>query len=155
MQIVFTPVPLSTVTANPTTTGSFGLLEIFCLNGNAACPSQTLDGLNLYIVVKQSSPVPGNGSIAMGSITGSVSAFSSSATISWSSPSTSIGAGANSISYEVLGSPIALNPPEIDFGTTEIRARITSNSIPESSTYLMLATGLVSLGLVNRRRPRS
>lgn len=154
LQIVFTPVPSSTVTANPSTTGSLGLLEIICVNGNTACPSQSLDGLNLYIVLKQTSPVPGNGFIATGSLTGSVNAFSSSATIAWSSPSTSIGAGANSITYEVLFNPIGLNPPEIDFGSTEIRARITSNPIPESSTYLMLATGLLALGLVNRRRPR-
>ncbi|MCA2962869.1 MAG: PEP-CTERM sorting domain-containing protein [Acidobacteriota bacterium] len=155
LQVVYTPVPLSTVTANPSASASFGLLEIICVNGNTACPSQVLDGLNLYIVLKQTLPVPGNGSIAVGSITGSVNAFSSTATIAWSLPSTSIGAGANSITYEVLASPIALNPPEVNFGTTEIRARITSNSIPESSTYLMLATGLVALGLVNRRRPRS
>lgn len=157
LRVIYNPVPSSTVTANPSTPASFGDLEIQCVDGTAICAMQSLNGLNLYIVLNQSSPQNLNGSIASGQITGSVSNSTSNASIAWSSPSITLGSGPNAITYEVSNGPISLNPPDIDFGFSVIQARITSNSnaIPEPSTYAMLATGLAALGLVSRRRSRS
>lgn len=156
LRVIYNPVPSSTVTANPSTPASFGDLEIQCVDGTTTCAMQSLTGLNLYIVLNQSSPQSLNGSIASGQITGSVGGFSSTASIAWSSPSITLGSGANAITYEVFNGPISLNPPDIDFGFSFIQARITTNSneVPEPSTYATLATGLVGLGLVSRRRSR-
>lgn len=156
LRVIYNPVPSSTVTANPSTPASFGDLEILCLDGTTTCAMQSLTGLNLYIVLNQTSPQSLNGSIASGQITGSVGGFSSTASIAWSSPATTLGSGANAITYEVFNGPISLNPPDIDFGFSVIQARITTNSseVPEPSTYATLATGLVGLGLVSRRRSR-
>lgn len=156
LRVIYNPVPSSTVTANPSTPASFGDLEIQCIGGTIACTMQSLTGLNLYIFLNQSSPQNLNGSFVSGQITGSVDGFTSTASIAWSSPSITLGSGPNAITYEVVNSPISLNPPEVDFGFSAIPARITSNSnaIPEPSTYAMLATGLAALALASRRRSR-
>ena len=147
--VTFSPIASSTVLAQPTTFGSFGELIISCVGGGTACGSQSLGGLNLYINVGQSSPSMGNGSIPGGVIVGSVSGTASNATITWPvANSVTIG----DIKYSIANNPLALVPPSVNAGVTSVQAIISDQTVPEPSTYAMLASGLLGLGLLGRRR---
>jgi hypothetical protein len=146
--VTFNPVASSSVTAAPTTFGSFGEIVVSCVGGGTACGSQSLAGLNLFINIAQTVPSAGNASISGGVITGSISGTASSATITWSVPNTvNIGV----ISYAVLNNPLGLVPPSVNAGVTSVQALITDTTIPEPSTYVMMSAALVGLGLLRKR----
>jgi PEP-CTERM motif len=147
--VSFTAVAAGSVNASPTTIASFGQLQISCAGGGTGCGEVSLAGLNLYINITQSNPTSGTGSIPSGVIVGSVSGNASSAIITWpSSNSASIG----SVQYSVFNNPLGLVPPTTFSGITTVQALITDRSVPEPSTYALIASGLVGLGLVRRRR---
>lgn len=149
--ISFNPVASSTVNAAPTTFGSFGEINVSCVGGGTACGSQSLAGLNLFINIAQTVPTAGNASIAGGVITGAISGTASSATITWSVPNTvSIGA----INYGIQNNPLALVPPSVNNGVTSVQAFITDTTIPEPSTYVLISSSLVGLGLLRKRFKR-
>lgn len=149
--VTFNPVASSTVTAAPTTFGSFGEINVSCVGGGTACGSQSLAGLNLFINIAQTVPSVGNGSITGGVISGSIAGTASSAVITWSVPNTiTIG----TISYAVLNNPLGLVPPSVNAGVTSIQAVITDTTIPEPSTYMLISSSLVGLGLLRKRFKR-
>ena len=140
----------STQTVDATTFASLGDIIIACVGGGTGCASRSLAGLSLNITVVQTVPLPGGtSSISSGAITGAIAGSTSSGQITWTTPNTiSIG----SISYGVQNNPLALVPPSSFGGDTTIQGVITDRTVPEPSTYALLASGLVALGLLRRRR---
>ena len=149
VNVTFSPVGTSSVNANPTTFSSFGEITISCTGGGTGCGSASLAGLNLYINIAQTQPSAGNGSISGGVIAGAISGTASSATITWATPN-QIAIG--NITYSIANNPLAIVPPSVNAGVTSVQAVITDRLIPEPSTYAMLSSGLVALGLLRRRR---
>lgn len=142
--------PLNDTTVDPTGLGgnftfaSFGNLVMSCVGGGTGCGSASLAGLNLYIVVDQSNPVPGTGNIPAGVITGSLSGTASSAQITWPTPAATT---INGFTYSVRNNPLAVMPVSSNGGVTSIQAKVTEVPVPEPSTYMMFSAGLLALGL--------
>ncbi len=140
----FLPVASSTVNANPSTFASLGTLVVSCVGGGAACSSQSLAGLNVYINLAQTLPSAGFGSISGGVITGAISGTASSATITWSVPNTvSIGG----IRYSIASNPSALSPPSTGGGQVTITTLITdaTTSASPAMSYSPTAGSIITL----------
>jgi hypothetical protein len=110
---------------------------------------QSLNGLNLFIVVNQVAPTAGSATLLAGALSGNVSGTMSSASILWPNPNAvQIGA----IRYAVLNNPLGIVPPSTNGGLTSIQASITNTVIPEPSAFVLLAMGLLGLVVLPRRR---
>ena len=148
--VTFNPIASSSVLAAPTTFSSFGEIVIACVGGGTACSSQSLAGLNLFLNIAQTVPSAGSASISGGVITGSISGVGSSAVITWSVPNAvSIG----TVSYSLLNNPLSLVPPSAGV-TTFIQGVITDSPVPEPSTYALISSALLGLGLLRKRLVR-
>ena len=149
--VTFNPIASSSVFADPTTFSSFGEIVIACVGGGTACSSQSLAGLNLFLNIAQTFPSNGSASISGGVITGSISGVGSSAVITWSVPNAvSIG----TVSYSLINNPLGLVPPSVFGGTTFIQGVITDSPVPEPSTYALISSALLGLGLLRKRLVR-
>ncbi|MCU0634803.1 MAG: PEP-CTERM sorting domain-containing protein [Gemmatimonadaceae bacterium] len=149
INVRFEPIAASTVNPNPSTFGSLGDLIVSCAAGGTACGMQSLNGLNLFINIAQTAPTAGSATLLAGAISGNVSGTMSSASILWPNPNAvQIG----QIRYAILNNPLGLVPPSTNGGLTSIQATITNTVIPEPSTFVLLAAGLVALFFLPRRR---
>ena len=145
------------VNANPTSISSFGEIRLACVDGTTTCASQDLSGYYAKIQVTQTLPiVGGSGFIGNGIISGSISGNSSGASVTWAA-NNSLTLGV--IKYEVLNLVLGLATPSTNntnnfsnVGSTTVQARITDTTIPEPSTYAMLGSALIGLGLLRRRK---
>jgi hypothetical protein len=133
------------------TFANFGSIVLSCTGGGTGCGNQTLDGLTLYIVIDQTSPIVGSGGIPGGSITGAFLGNASSAQITWPSPAA---VDLSGFVYSVRDNPLALVPPTTNNGApgafqgvTTIQGKITETAVPEPSTYMLFSAGLLALGL--------
>lgn len=135
LTVTYNPVASSTVNA-PSFVG-FGSLVVSCVGGGTACGGQSLAGMNLYIVVSQSVPSGGSGSLSGGVITGNISGTASGAQITWSVPNTLTIGG---VSYAVQDLPLSLVPPSTNAGETTIQGRVTDTTSTTTSTTTTTTT---------------
>lgn len=155
--VTYTPVAAS---VNSPSNTNFGSLQISCVGGGTACGSQSLAGLNLFIVITETAPGGGSGNIPAGVITGTVSGTASNAVVTWANPSqTIIVAGGSSITYSISNLNLGLVPPSTSGGITTIQAQITdtpTGGVPEPTSMILFGSGFLAVGLVARaRRKRS
>ena len=150
LSVTYNPIPSSTVLADPTTFSSFGQIVIACIGGGSACSSQSLAGLNLYLNITQTVPSNGNASITGGVIAGSISGSGSSATITWAVPNA---VNIGTVSYSLFNNQLSLVPPSAG-GTTSIQGVITDSPVPEPSTYALISSALLGIGLLRKRLAR-
>ncbi|MBI3209428.1 MAG: PEP-CTERM sorting domain-containing protein [Candidatus Solibacter usitatus] len=149
-----------------------GFVDLSCVAGGFGCSTRVAPAaLGLTITVNQTSPV-GSGSIPSGAITGSISGIMANASIAWTLPATTlVGSGATKQKYEVLNSPLHLNPASTNnclgcsvngsylptpTGDTSIQGHVmdvtNGGSVPEPETYVLMGAGLIALGLYRRQR---
>jgi hypothetical protein len=117
VRVDFVPVSDVTVAGTPPSNVAFGQVVVSCIGGGTACGSQSLAGVNLFIVVSQTMPTAGFGSITVGVITGTVSGNASNATITWATPN---GVKVGTVNYSIVSNPVALVPPATASGTVTI-----------------------------------
>jgi hypothetical protein len=104
-----------------------------------------LSGILLNILVN-STPPGGNGSLPLGTITGSLSGFSADAKITFASGGVTIGG----FNYSVTNSPLNISPPSSNLGVTTIQGAVAL--VPEPATWGMMLLGFAGIGVSMRRR---
>ena len=161
LRLTYNPITTGLLNADPIASPTFGSLLLECGDftvntagaaSNTSCASQPLpSNLNLYLRFTQVLPEPGSGQINSSSIVGTIGGNSGSATITWLTPSTTINTTNFSISYRVTNNPLNIVNPA-GGGVTSIQGEVRDNMVPEPSTYAMLGSALLGLGLLRRRK---
>jgi hypothetical protein len=135
--VVVTYNPVASSTLNAPSFAGFGSLVVSCVGGGTACGGQSLAGMNLFLVLSQSVPSAGFGSISGGVITGSISGTSSGAQITWSVPNTVTIGG---VSYAVQNLPLSLVPPSTGAGETTIQGLVSDTTSTTTTTTTSTST---------------
>jgi hypothetical protein len=142
-------------TVNTPSSPGFGVLELSCIN--AGC--LTNDPLNpvagtFNLVIDQTQPTVGSNTLS-GVLSGSISLYNGIAQITWGSTSVNIGDIKYTLSQAVLNIttvPLPGNPAPAQLPTGRTTIQGTVEAIPEPSTYAMLGSALLGLGLLRRRK---
>ena len=146
--ITFTPVTNSQV--NLPSFGSLGLLTATGLN--TTNPTPVTSAFMLTITQVPGTGVTGTTGALTGSLAGTLSANSSSTTLTFTTPTVTIG----NITYTV--STFTQITPQSQGRSNSIEANITSTPItatPEPTTYGLLGSGLVAMFMMRRRKQQA
>ena len=146
--ITFTPVTNSQV--NLPSFGSLGLLTATGLNTTSATPVSS--AFVLTITQVPGTGVTGTTGTLTGSLAGTLSANSSSTTLTFSNPTVTIG----NITYAV--STFTQITPQSQGRSNSIEAAISATPItatPEPTTYGLLGSGLVAMFMMRRRKQQA
>jgi hypothetical protein len=145
---------------DPTTFSNFGYLQFACVDGTTTCDPNGLQlpsGLSLIIQVNQATPDSLDGTIPNGLLQGSISGSSSGAYIQWAPGASVVLQGAvDQVKYSILNPILGLTPPAScqgagNCGETTIQSEITE-LVPEPAVSLLMASGLVAIGTIRRRK---
>lgn len=134
--------------------GNFGSFQMF---GGASSSSTSFSGVSFKMAIAQTTPQVGGQEVS-GAISGSVSYNAGQLLWGPIAPvNFFIGSVAYALDVDANTNGIRINPPGaagVPGTSTIITGRITS-TVPEPSTYALMAAGLAGMALVARRRRNS
>lgn len=155
MTIAFNPLTSNSVTLDANN-GYFSFLSFGEFNvGGATLGQQSFAGVNFALTITQNLPTPGGAQVISGAFLGGIDANSSNLRwtplpTSWTIPWGATG----TINYGSAGQT-NLQAPSSNNGVTSIQGQVSTNVVPEPSTYVLMAGGLAGLLLVSRKRRTS
>jgi hypothetical protein len=148
--------------ASTATTGSFidlGTFSLSCPGCADGTTASMLSGSTFTLTINQTSPTPGTPSFS-GTLTGSIGFNPTTGGLFWTPNNGSV--SSDGVTYSLietdvgggnLGVNISTPTPSLNPNTTSVKGFLTVTTTPEPSTVALMATGLVALvPLVRRRR---
>ncbi len=149
VQLSFQNMVPSTVNAPSNT--SLGEIVVSCVGGGTACAPVNITGTTFDIRITQTVPSAGN-AIITSTLSGTIGGNSSTGNgITFTVTSATIGG----VTYTILNNPLALVPVTTNNGHTSIQAAVTTATVPEPTTMLLLGTGLAGIAAKVRKRRKA
>lgn len=142
--------------AFPTASGSAGFLVTSCVGGGFGCAGGSLAGLNLYVVIHETSPLNGTAILAA-ALSGSMSGTNGTGVVTFTTSSATIGGTTYqpSLAFFQIGNPLVGPNAQTFFSLTVTDAPFSA--VPEPARAGLVLAGLLGAaavrGLAGRGAP--